>query len=154
MIVTNARHTYSNNTFVDSTLDASASEKCARVRALFVNNCTLDWLQVSQACTAFTHLTQLAVMGNRIDAIADAPGRFNGRFGGKGGCVVERSQEHLAFGLGCKEEARCLIRSWMGKDCYDLDCGCNTFGCAKCSDMDDDSHSHDDDCDCDTCSLN
>jgi hypothetical protein len=52
----------------------------------------------------------------------------------------------LAFGLGCKEEARCLIRSWMGKECYDLDCGCNTFGCAKCSgDLD----MHDDDCDCD-----
>lgn len=56
----------------------------------------------------------------------------------------------LAFGLGCKEEARCLIRSWMGKDCYDLDCGCNTFGCANCSGMDD---SHDDDCDCDECSV-
>lgn len=56
----------------------------------------------------------------------------------------------LSFGLGCKEEARCLIRSWMGKDCYDLDCGCNTFGCAKCS-MDDDDHTHD--CDCDDCSI-
>ncbi len=56
----------------------------------------------------------------------------------------------LAFGLGCKEEARCLVRSWMGKDCYDLDCGCNTFGCANCSDMGDD---HDDDCDCDDCSV-
>ncbi len=39
----------------------------------------------------------------------------------------------LAFGLGCKEEARCLVRGWMGKECYDLDCGCNTFGCAKCA---------------------
>lgn len=56
----------------------------------------------------------------------------------------------LAFGLGCKEEARCLIRSWMGKDCYDLDCGCNTFGCAKCTDMDD---MHDDDCGCDECAV-
>lgn len=56
----------------------------------------------------------------------------------------------LAFGLGCKEEARCLIRSWMGKDCYDLDCGCNTFGCANCSNMDDD-HTHD--CDCDECTV-
>lgn len=55
----------------------------------------------------------------------------------------------LAFGLGCKEEARCLIRSWMGKDCYDLDCGCNTFGCANCSGMDD----HDHDCDCDECTI-
>lgn len=58
----------------------------------------------------------------------------------------------LAFGLGCKEEARCLIRSWLGKDCYDLDCGCNTFGCANCSGFDDDGHDHD--CDCDTCAIN
>lgn len=56
----------------------------------------------------------------------------------------------LAFGLGCKEEARCAIRSWMGKDCYDLDCGCNTFGCANCSGMDD---GHDHECDCDECSI-
>ncbi len=56
----------------------------------------------------------------------------------------------LAFGLGCKEEARCLVRTWMGKDCYDLECGCNTFGCAKCAIGDDD---HDDDCDCDDCSV-
>jgi hypothetical protein len=56
----------------------------------------------------------------------------------------------LAFGLGCKEEARCLIRSWMGKDCYDLDCGCNTFGCAKCA-MNEDDHDHD--CDCDECAI-
>lgn len=56
----------------------------------------------------------------------------------------------LAFGLGCKEEARCLIRSWTGKDCYDLDCGCNTFGCANCSGMNDD---HDHDCDCDNCCV-
>ncbi len=56
----------------------------------------------------------------------------------------------LAFGLGCKEEARCLIRSWMGKDCYDLDCGCNTFGCANCSGLDD---VHDHDCDCDECTV-
>lgn len=56
----------------------------------------------------------------------------------------------LAFGLGCKEEARCMIRTWMGKDCYDLDCGCNTFGCAKCSDTGDD---HDVDCGCDDCSV-
>jgi hypothetical protein len=56
----------------------------------------------------------------------------------------------LAFGLGCKEEARCLIRSWMGKECYDLDCGCNTFGCAKCSDNMD---MHDMDCDCDNCNV-
>lgn len=55
----------------------------------------------------------------------------------------------LAFGLGCKEEARCAVRSWMGKDCYDLDCGCNTFGCAKCSDDSDDIHDHA--CDCDSC---
>jgi Leucine-rich repeat (LRR) protein len=38
---------------------------------MFVNHCTLDWLQVSRACTAFTHLTQLAAMGNRIDTIVD-----------------------------------------------------------------------------------
>ena len=50
----------------------------------------------------------------------------------------------LAFGLGCKEEARCLVRSWMGKDCYDLDCGCNNFDMV-------DSHEHD--CDCDTCHI-
>jgi hypothetical protein len=56
----------------------------------------------------------------------------------------------LSFGLGCKEEARCAVRGWMGKDCYDLDCGCNTFGCANCSGMDDD---HDHDCDCDECSV-
>jgi hypothetical protein len=56
----------------------------------------------------------------------------------------------LAFGLGCKEEARCFVRGMMGKDCYDLDCGCNTFGCANCSDMGD---GHDGDCDCDTCSV-
>ena len=56
----------------------------------------------------------------------------------------------LAFGLGCKEEARCLIRGWMGKDCYDLDCGCNTFGCAKCADNMD---MHDMDCDCDDCNV-
>ncbi len=56
----------------------------------------------------------------------------------------------LAFGLGCKEEARCLVRSWMGKECYDLDCGCNTFGCAKCSDSMD---MHDMDCDCDSCDV-
>jgi hypothetical protein len=56
----------------------------------------------------------------------------------------------LAFGLGCKEEARCLIRSWMGKECYDLDCGCNTFGCAKCSDSMD-LHEHA--CDCDDCNV-
>lgn len=56
----------------------------------------------------------------------------------------------LAFGLGCKEEARCLVRSWMGKECYDLDCGCNTFGCERCStNMD----MHDMDCDCDHCSV-
>jgi hypothetical protein len=57
----------------------------------------------------------------------------------------------LAFGLGCKEEARCLIRSWMGKECYDLDCGCNTFGCGKCA-TNDFAHT-DDDCDCDTCAI-
>jgi hypothetical protein len=56
----------------------------------------------------------------------------------------------LAFGLGCKEEARCMIRGWMGKDCYDLDCGCNTFGCANCSNFED---GHDADCDCDECVL-
>jgi hypothetical protein len=56
----------------------------------------------------------------------------------------------LAFGLGCKEEARCLVRSWMGKECYDLDCGCNTFGCAKCTD---DWNMHEDDCDCDSCDV-
>jgi hypothetical protein len=56
----------------------------------------------------------------------------------------------LAFGLGCKEEARCLIRSWMGKECYDLDCGCNTFGCARCTDKD---VWHDTDCDCDSCNI-
>ncbi len=56
----------------------------------------------------------------------------------------------LAFGLGCKEEARCAIRSWMGKECYDLDCGCNTFGCAKCADGMD-MHEHD--CDCDDCNV-
>jgi Conserved TM helix len=55
----------------------------------------------------------------------------------------------LAFGLGCKEEARCVIRSWMGKDCYDLDCGCydlgtgitgdegHSCGCGHCEDMED-----------------
>jgi hypothetical protein len=57
----------------------------------------------------------------------------------------------LAFGLGCKEEARCVVRTWMGKDCYDLDCGCNTFGCAKCAIDGDDDHNHD--CDCDDCSV-
>ncbi len=57
----------------------------------------------------------------------------------------------LAFGLGCKEEARCLLRSWMGKECYDLDCGCNTFGCGKCSGISDDSH--EDSCECDHCNL-
>lgn len=57
----------------------------------------------------------------------------------------------LAFGLGCKEEARCAIRSWMGKECYDLECGCNTFGCAKCSDGMGDDHDHD--CDCDSCTI-
>jgi hypothetical protein len=57
----------------------------------------------------------------------------------------------LAFGLGCKEEARCLVRSWVGKDCYDLDCGCNTFGCANCSK--DGVEDHDFDCDCDSCSI-
>lgn len=51
----------------------------------------------------------------------------------------------LAFGLGCKEEARCLIRSWMGKDCYDLDCGCGSEGLSGAS--------HDHDCDCDNCSI-
>ena len=51
----------------------------------------------------------------------------------------------LAFGLGCKEEARCMVRTWMGKDCYDLDCGCNTFEM--------DGASHEKDCDCDTCSI-
>jgi hypothetical protein len=56
----------------------------------------------------------------------------------------------LSFGLGCKEEARCMVRGWMGKDCYDLDCGCNTFGCSKCSGDDD---MHDEDCECDHCSL-
>ncbi len=56
----------------------------------------------------------------------------------------------LAFGLGCKEEARCIVRSWMGKDCYDLDCGCNTFGCANCSGLED-VHNHD--CDCDECTV-
>lgn len=56
----------------------------------------------------------------------------------------------LAFGLGCKEEARCLVRSWIGKDCYDLDCGCNTFGCANCSGLED---LHDHDCDCDSCTV-
>lgn len=51
----------------------------------------------------------------------------------------------LAFGLGCKEEARCLIRSWMGKDCYDLECGCNTW--------EEVSSSHTHDCDCDECTI-
>lgn len=51
----------------------------------------------------------------------------------------------LAFGLGCKEEARCLIRGWMGKDCYDLDCGCNSWEDAK--------NGHEKDCDCDTCAI-
>jgi hypothetical protein len=32
----------------------------------------------------------------------------------------------LAFGLGAREEARCLVRGWMGKDCDDLDCGCES----------------------------
>lgn len=50
----------------------------------------------------------------------------------------------LAFGLGCKEEARCLVRSWMGKDCYDLDCGCNNF---------DGMEGHEHDCDCDSCGI-
>lgn len=57
----------------------------------------------------------------------------------------------LAFGLGCKEEARCLVRSWMGKDCYDLDCGCNTFGCANCALEDDEEH--DVDCTCEDCEV-
>lgn len=44
----------------------------------------------------------------------------------------------LAFGLGAKEEARCVVRGWMGKDCDDLDCGCGHdhdeegFGCCPC----------------------
>jgi hypothetical protein len=41
----------------------------------------------------------------------------------------------LAFGLGCREEARCLVRGWMGKDCVDLDCGCDDF---DIDDIDDD----------------
>ena len=51
----------------------------------------------------------------------------------------------LAFGLGCKEEARCMIRGWMGKDCYDLDCGCNSWESTEMG--------HEKDCDCDTCSI-
>lgn len=45
----------------------------------------------------------------------------------------------LAFGFGAKEEARCLVRGWMGKDCDDLDCGCDhgecdhaNFECCPC----------------------
>jgi hypothetical protein len=43
----------------------------------------------------------------------------------------------LAFGLGAKEEARCMVRDWMGKDCEDLDCGCehddnSEFNCCPC----------------------
>lgn len=44
----------------------------------------------------------------------------------------------LAFGLGAKEEARCVVRGWMGKDCDDLDCGCehkhdlDDFECCPC----------------------
>jgi Conserved TM helix len=49
----------------------------------------------------------------------------------------------LAFGLGAREEARCLVRGWMGKDCDDLDCGCDEFdiddiGDDLWEDMDDD----------------
>lgn len=59
----------------------------------------------------------------------------------------------LSFGLGCKEEARCLARKWMGKECYDLDCGCNTFGCEKCSDFEDGEMGHEDGCECSTCDI-
>lgn len=44
----------------------------------------------------------------------------------------------LAFGLGAKEEARCVVRGWMGKDCEDLECGCERshdledFSCCPC----------------------
>ena len=43
----------------------------------------------------------------------------------------------LAFGLGAKEEARCVVRGWMGKDYDDLECGCGhdheeDFGCCPC----------------------
>jgi len=55
----------------------------------------------------------------------------------------------LAFGLGCREEARCLVRSWMGKDCYDLDCGCNSW-----EDMGEASgKGHEEDCECGTCAV-
>ncbi len=48
----------------------------------------------------------------------------------------------LSFGLGCREEARCMMRSWMGKDCDDLDCGCDDdeddydFECCDCNCLD------------------
>ncbi len=58
----------------------------------------------------------------------------------------------LAFGLGCKEEARCMARKWMGKECYDLECGCNTFGCEKCSGIVD-GETHDEECECNHCSI-
>jgi len=49
----------------------------------------------------------------------------------------------LAFGLGAKEEARCMVRKWMGKDCFDLECGCNTW----------DEMGHKYDCDCQYCEV-
>jgi hypothetical protein len=59
----------------------------------------------------------------------------------------------LAFGLGAKEEARCVVRGWMGKDCTGLECGCEhehemeDFACCPC-----DCKSCGDDCeDCSCC---
>lgn len=51
-------------------------------------------------------------------------------------CVGIAAAVALAFGLGAKEEARCLVREWMGKDCADLDCGCDDgmdFECCDCN---------------------
>jgi hypothetical protein len=48
----------------------------------------------------------------------------------------------LSFGLGCREEARCIVRGWMGKDCDDLECGCETDLHMCCP------------CDCEDCDPN